>query len=113
VVWYENDGPRDAKAWDKHLICEDLPQAFEAFAADVDGDGHVEVAATAWGDHGGLFLFKHDGDPRGPWRKQALKDHWVRANQVILADLDGDGRLDILAEAERGSNEVRWWKNLG
>ena len=113
VVWYENDGRPHAEVWDKHVICEDLPQAFEPFAADVDGDGDVEVAVTAWGDHGGLHLFEHDGDPRGPWRKQVLKDHWVRANQVILTDLDGDGRLDILAEAERGSNELRWWKNLG
>jgi hypothetical protein len=42
-----------------------------------------------------------------------LKEDWVKANQVVVADLDGDGRLDILAEAERGSNEVRWWRNLG
>ena len=35
----------------------------------------------------------------------------MRANQVIIADLDGDGRPDILAEAERGSNELRWWRN--
>lgn len=111
VVWYENDGNPAAGAWKKHSICDHLPQAFEAFAADLDGDGNVEVVVTAWGEPGGLFLFKHDGDPRGPWRKQVLKDGWVRANQVILADLDGDGRLDILAQAERGSNELRWWQN--
>lgn len=113
VVWYENDGHPDAGAWKKHVICQALPQAFEAFAADVDGDGNMEVAVTAWGEHGGLYLFKHDGDPRGPWRNQVLKEDWMKANQVVVADLDGDGRLDILAEAERGSNEVRWWRNLG
>jgi VCBS repeat protein len=113
VVWYENDGDPGAGVWRKHVICDHLPQAFEAFAADVDGDGNIEVVATAWGDQGGLYLFEHDGDPRGPWRKRVLKDNWQRANQVIVADLDGDGRLDILAGAERGSNELRWWKNLG
>jgi len=35
------------------------------------------------------------------------------ANQVIVADLDGDGRPDIIAGAERGSNELRWWRNEG
>jgi hypothetical protein len=30
---------------------------------------------------------------------------------VILADLDSDGLPDIIACAERGSNEVRWWRN--
>lgn len=109
VVWYEHGGdPRGT--WQRHTICADLPQAFEAFAADIDGDGEVEVVVTTWGDEGGLYLFKHDGDPRGTWHQQPLKEHWRRANQVIIADLDGDGRPDILAEAERGSNELRWWR---
>ena len=44
---------------------------------------------------------------------QLLKDGWTNANQVIVADLTGDGHLDIVAAAERGSNEVRWWRNEG
>ena len=44
---------------------------------------------------------------------QILKDKWMKANQVILADLDGNGLLDVIAAAERGSNEVRWWRNEG
>jgi hypothetical protein len=42
---------------------------------------------------------------------QILKQDWPNANQVILVDLTGDGRLDIVASAERGSNELRWWRN--
>jgi len=110
VVWYEHGGD-PAGEWQRHTICADLPQAFEAFAADLDGDGAVEVAVTTWGVHGGLHIFKHDGDPRGPWQKKTLKENWINANQVIIADLDGDGRPDILAEAERESNELRWWRN--
>ena len=42
-----------------------------------------------------------------------IKDHWSNAVTVVLADLDNDGRLDIVACAERGANEIRWWRNLG
>jgi hypothetical protein len=114
VVWYENLGSATAPGpWQQHLICDHFAQGFEAVAADLDGDGQIAVVATAWGGAGQIALFKHAGDPRGPWSKQLLKANWVNANTVIIADLDSDGRLDIVAAAERGSNEVRWWRNRG
>lgn len=114
IVWYENEGDPGRVPWKKHVICEPFMKAFEAFAADLDGDGQMEVVATAWGgDSGRIALFKHHGDPRGAWSMQILKDRWSKANQVLVADIDGDGRLDIVASAERGSNEVRWWRNEG
>lgn len=113
IVWYENDGQPTKGPWPKHIICEYFPNAFEAIAADLDNDGQMEVIATAWDLSGRVALFKHRGDPRGPWDMQILKDGWTRANMVITADLNGNGRLDIVAAAERGSNEVRWWRNEG
>jgi hypothetical protein len=113
IAWYEHGGHPERCPWKKHIICEAFPSAFEALAIDIDGDGETEVLATAWGEKGRLVLFKHDGDPRGQWSMQVLKDNWVNANQMIVADLDGDGRPDIVASAERGSNELRWWHNEG
>ena len=113
IVWYENDGSPDSVPWNKHVIADGFPYAFEAVAGDVDGDGQVEVVATAWGNDGRLALFKHRGDPRGPWDMQLLKEGWPNATQALLVDLTGNGRLDIAASAERGANELRWWKNEG
>jgi hypothetical protein len=113
VVWYENVGkPGKGTTWKKHVIGE-LEGAFEAVAGDLDGDGRLDVVATAWGGRGQVVWFRNNGDPKGRWTKHVLKDAWPRANQVILADLDGDGRLDVAATAERGANELRWWRNLG
>ena len=110
IVWYENPGKPHDSQWEKHIICPDFPQAFEAVAGDIDGEGEIEVVATAWGEQGMLAFFKHRGNPKGPWDMHLIKENWTNANMVILADLDKDGKLEIVASAERGSNEIRWWK---
>ncbi|PYV20121.1 MAG: hypothetical protein DMG07_00055 [Acidobacteria bacterium] len=113
VVWYENSGAPRNVPWKKHVIGQISQSAFEAVAGDLDGDGDVDVVATDWGTDGGVVWFENPGDPRGIWIAHELKKHWPRANQVIVADLDKDGRLDIAAVAEHGSNQFIWWRNLG
>jgi hypothetical protein len=113
VVWYENVGkPGKGTKWKKHVIGE-LEHAFEAVAGDLNGDGKPDVVATSWHGKGQVVWFENPGDPKGKWTKHVLKDGWPRANQVILLDLTGNKRLDIAATAERGANELRWWRNLG
>ncbi len=113
VVWYENVGkPGKGAAWKKHGIGM-LEGAFEAVAGDLNGDGKPDVAATSWGEAGRVVWFENPGDPAGEWTMHVLKEKWPRANQVIVADLDGDGRPDLIATAERGANELRWWHNEG
>ena len=111
VVWYENVGKGGkGTEWKQHAVGT-LPGAFEAVAADLDGDGKQDVVATAWGPAGRVVWFRNAG--AGAWPVHVLKEKWVNANQVIAADLDKDGRLDLAATAERGANECRWWRNLG
>lgn len=112
VVWYENVGmPGEGVAWTKHIIGP-LPVAFEAATGDLDQDGDLDVAATGWGDPGQVVWFENSGNPKSGWKRHLLKDNWRRANQIILFDADGDKRLDIAATAERGTNELRLWRNI-
>ena len=113
VVWYENKGAPASGPWTKHIIGPRFDDAFEAVAADLDGDSDVDVVATSWRNPGRLVWFENHGDPRGGWTRHLLKNNWRSANQVIIADLNGDGRLDIAACAEHGSYELRWWRNEG
>lgn len=112
IVWYENRDPA-AGPWKKHVIEEGFDDAFEAVGGDLDGDGDIDVAATSWRNPGRVAWFENPGDPAGSWTRHDLKNNWRSANQVIIADLNGDGRPDIAACAEHGSYEFRWWRNEG
>ncbi len=118
VAWYENLG-RAGKGteWKKHKI-GGLPSAFEAVAADLDGDGDLDVAATAWAKGDRVVWFENQGNPRAAWTMHVVKDKWYAANQVIVADFNGDKRPDLAATADAGSGrvdgakELRWWQNV-
>jgi len=112
IVWYENDNSRKDH-WKKHVVQEKFNDAFEATAADLDADGDIDIVATSWRNPGRVAWFENTGDLRGKWKHHPLKNNWRSANQVIIADMNGDGKPDIIACAERGSVEVRWWKNEG
>jgi FG-GAP-like repeat len=114
VVWYENVGsPGDGSTWLKHIIAEHFEQGFEAVAADLNADGKLEVVATSWAMPGKVAWFENSGDPRGPWTMHVIKDNWRSANQVVVADFDGDGRPDLAASADDKTNELIWWRNEG
>jgi hypothetical protein len=114
VTWHENVGrPGLGTEWKQHNIADRFPQGFEAVAGDLDGDGDLDVVATAWGPSGKIAWFENMGDPRKGWRQHVIKKQWPNAVTVIVADFDNDGRLDIVASAERGANELRLWRNAG
>lgn len=113
VIWYENVGqPGTGGEWTLHEIGE-LPSAFEAISADVDGDGDFDVVATRWGPDGQVVWFEQTADLTTPWPKHDIKTGWTRANQVIAADLNADGLVDLAGVAERGSNQFFIWLNKG
>jgi hypothetical protein len=112
ILWYENvGGPGNGIRWTRHDIARQFEIAFEAIAADIDGDGRPEVIASAFGKNGRIAWFQHAGDPRGPWTLRPIAEHWPDAVQIVPGDVDRDGRIDIVGVAERGSRELRWWRN--
>ena len=121
LIWYENDALKRGKLWTVHVVSNDLLGVFEPTVLDYDNDGDHDIAVTiGYGDlkiketpdeEHRILLFENTGDPRSGWKEHVIRKNWRRVNMIISTDVNGDGKPDLVAGAERGSNEVRTWIN--
>ncbi|MBA3461278.1 MAG: VCBS repeat-containing protein [Deltaproteobacteria bacterium] len=104
VWWFR--GP----AFTKELVDESVSQTHAMRVADLDGDGVAEIVtgkrqyAHFSGDPGiddppVLVVYRRVGDA---WTKLELDADSGVGNQFEIADVDGDGRLDLAIASRRG-----------
>jgi len=113
--WYEHTVEDGKHTWVKHAIDPFNSQYHDMFWIDIDGDGHPELVTgkryralcghdPGGGDDVGIYYFKWTGEgfakqviDYGPPRKATgCGIHFA------VADLTGDGRLDIVAPGKDG-----------
>jgi len=79
-------------------------------AADINGDGHMDVVSASAGD-GEIAWYPNNGEGRFP-DKEIITIGAAGAQEIIATDLDGDGDIDILG-AFGSENKVAWYENDG
>jgi len=70
---------------------------------DVDRDGELEIVAAHSGGY--VSVYTHDGYFKSGWPKRPVTEE---LRGVAVADLDGDGDMEILVTAARGSGTNAW-----
>ncbi len=86
------------------------PGARAAATGDLDGDGFTDLVVSS-GDRAPLLLFRNEVDPDATPKRILAADPVPigephDAADVATGDLDGDGRIDIVAAAARGAHRV-------
>jgi len=113
LAWLENDG---AGNFTEHLLDTDVAYCLATFALDANDDGRLDlVFLLGNGDPDRIYLNLGGGNfaPAQPLFEPATTEP-VRLNEWRSADLDGDGRLDMVFSTRDFSlTEVFWHRNLG
>ncbi|MCH7700178.1 MAG: VCBS repeat-containing protein [Planctomycetes bacterium] len=107
IAWYENtDGLGSFGA--QQIITTTAEFAASVFAADLDGDGDLDVLSASESDDKIAWYENTDGlGSFGP--EQIITTTAVAASSVFAADLDSDGDNDVLSASR--ANEIAWYEN--
>jgi len=104
---YWNEGG-DPVSWRGEDIGDAVVTPLVLGAGDLDGDGDMDVAATA--DSWNRVMWWHNnGEPPAEWPATTVASQFPSPWPLAIADLDGDGALDVVSGAS-GGVEVAWWR---
>jgi len=114
LSWWENNG--SGSSFTEHPIASAvmppvaMTGATSAFAADIDGDGDLDVLGAAYND-GDIIVFRNDNGVGTAWSATTVDLSATGVRHTIFADLDGDGDLDVVAAVRDSTPNVRWYEN--
>ncbi len=106
IVWHRNDGNQ---SFTEHVISARSAGAGCVFAADMDGDGDLDVCAASWGDN---TIAWYGNDGQEGFQEHVITTGAMGATSVFAADMDHDGDVDVLS-ASPNDNTIAWYENDG
>jgi hypothetical protein len=112
VDWWENlDGT--GITWSKHLVDGNFSDPKSVFAADIDGDGDMDLAGAshAAGSTQDISWWENVDGAGLTWLQHVVNSEFWGAESVWIVDIDEDSDGDVLG-ASYYDGMIIWWENL-
>jgi VCBS repeat protein/aldos-2-ulose dehydratase/isomerase family protein len=106
VVYREHN-----KTWQRETIDTSLNDGHVLLAADLNQDGRDEIIAGYRGQGRSVYIYSAQ-DGGSHWIKQKLDDGGISAAGCAIADLNADGKLDVVCIGSATAN-LKWYENVG
>lgn len=103
------------RPWKRVVLDNSFKQGHALVTADLDGDGNDEVIAghrePTTGKLPSPGLYAYRANPKNPaeWTKHILDNGGCAVEDAFAADLDGDGRPDLVAGGRATHNVKIYW----
>jgi len=102
---------QQAGRWERHVIDTTLVDGHTIAVADLNHDGSDEIVAGFRGKGRSVYLYYADAAGEH-WSRETLDDGGMGAAACAVADLNADGRIDIVCIGSATTN-LKWYENLG
>ncbi len=116
VVVYTPPAAGSGKLWDRHVLDEKLRWGHGVWCADLDGDGNEELLigvrdtlSANPSERCGVRIYKALDGSGMKWARQIVDDGGVAVEDMAAADLNEDGRIDIVAVGRATHNARIYW----
>jgi hypothetical protein len=102
-----------AGMWKRHMIDDELKWGHAVSVADLDGDGSDELiigVRDPGGKHGrGVRVYRATDEIGSKWSRKIVDEGGVAVEDLAVADLDGDSKIDLVAVGRQTKNVRIYW----
>ncbi len=118
VVAYTSPADRkDGALWERHVLDESLKEAHGVWFANLDGRPGDELVigwrAPDAGKKVGVIVFRALDGTGVNWERLSVDDNGMACEDLTAADLDADGRPEIIAAGRATHNLKIYWNRTG